>query len=85
MLIGRLQQIITKRTFVLKKSNFSGHMGVVFFEHFPKVFLSQTWGRIIKMQHFARWLEPILGCHVRIQEPIIFAINVTLERWRSIG
>ena len=36
------------------------------------------------MQHFAGRLQPVLRGHVRIEEPIVLAVNMAFERRSSV-
>lgn len=71
-------------TFVLEKPNFGREGRSVLFKHFTKVLLGEAGRSVVEMEYFAGRLEPVLGSHVRIEKPVVFAVDVTLEGRRSV-
>ena len=82
---GRGLCLLWRPTFVLQKSHFGGHGGEIFREDLAQRLLGQTGRRVVKVQDFTGRLQPVLGRHVRVQKPIVFAVDVALERRRAVG
>ena len=72
------------RTLVLQEPDLGGESRSVLFEHFAQVLLGESGRSVVKMEDFARRLEPIFGRHVRVEKSVVLAVDVALEGGRAV-
>ena len=72
------------RTLILQEPDLGGESRSVLFKDFAQVLLGEPRRSVVEVEDFARRLESIFRGHVRVEEAVVLAVDVTLEGRRPV-